>query len=122
MRPGPDFVARNNGVEHRRRLGLFGEDVAAAFLKSQGVRIIARNVNVGRGEIDLIAVDSSGRFVVEVKSAVARPDDHPRFHFTEHKARQVAQLARSQSIRRVDLVTVVVASSGVPVDWHRRVA
>ena len=106
---------------HRARLGSFGESVAALFLMRHGVQILDRNVSAGRGELDLIAVEASTRFAVEVKTAVASPTDHPRNHFTARKSRQVAALAAATSLRRVDLVTVVVGSEGVQVDWHRRV-
>ena len=106
---------------HRRRLGSFGETLAASFLTRHGVRIVERNVSVGRGELDIIASEAGTRFAVEVKTAIATAGDHPRHHFTRHKARQVAELAAVRSIRRVDLVTVVVAAHGVQIDWHRRV-
>lgn len=122
LESGVSRPASTSGAAHRWRLGRLGEEIAAAFLARQGVRIIARNVGEGRGEMDIVASDDSGRFVVEVKTAMARPDDHPRWHFTEAKARQVAGLARSRSIGRVDLVTVVVGAGGVRIDWHRRVA
>ena len=107
---------------HRRRLGAFGERVAASFLERNGVRVVERNVRVGRGELDLIAADSRGRFVVEVKSGVETPDDHPRWHFTDRKARQVAGMARSLGMIRVDLITVVVGHDGAAIEWHPRVA
>ncbi len=62
---------------HRARLGSFGESVAALLLMRHGVQILDRNVSVGRGELDLIAVEASDRFAVEVKTAVASPTDHP---------------------------------------------
>ncbi len=79
---------------HRRRLGAFGEQVAADFLVRNGVSILDRNVKVGRGEIDLIGRDEKGQIAIEVKTAVASADDHPRHHFTDSKARQVSNLAR----------------------------
>jgi len=123
----PGQEARPNMPEsepsaHRRRLGAFGEEVAAAFLERNGIRVLGRNIRVGRGEVDLIAADRRGRFVVEVKSGMEAPDEHPRWNFTDRKARQVVRMARSLGIRRVDLVTVVVGKDGVGVEWHPRVA
>ncbi len=103
-------------------MGAFGEEVAAAFLERNGIRVLGRNIRVGRGEVDLIAADRRGRFVVEVKSGMEAPDEHPRWNFTDRKARQVVRMARSLGIRRVDLVTVVVGKDGVGVEWHPRVA
>ena len=107
---------------HRRRLGAFGEWAAASFLVRNGVRIVRHNVTVGRGEIDLIAEDDDGRFVVEVKSGSHPVGDHPRWNFTDRKASRVARMDRSIGVRRVDLVTVVVGADGVGIEWHRRVA
>ncbi|MCY4370938.1 MAG: YraN family protein [bacterium] len=107
---------------HRSSLGAFGETMAASFLERNGARVIARNVAVGRGEIDLMADEGEGLFVVEVKTATESDDDHPRWNFTDRKADQVARLARSMGVRRVDLVTVVVGANGLDLEWHRRVA
>lgn len=107
---------------NRRNLGRFGEAIAASFLERNGARIVGRNVLVGRGELDLMAVDEDGLFAVEVKTGKARDHDHPRWNFSDRKADQVARLARSRGVRRVDLVTVVVGARGVDIEWHRRVA
>ncbi len=107
---------------HRRQLGAFGERVAASFLERNGVRVLRRNIRIGRGEVDLIAADRAGRFVVEVKSGTGTLDEHPRWNFTDRKARQVVRMARSLGIRRVDLVTVVVGEDGARVEWYPRVA
>lgn len=96
--------------------------MAAAFLERNGIRVLGSNIRVGRGEVDLIAADRTGRFVVEVKSGMETPDEHPRWNFTDRKARQVVRMARSLGIRRVDLVTVVIGEDGVGVEWHPRVA
>ena len=114
---------RDNGLAvHRRRLGAFGEWAAASFLVRNGAKIVEHNVTVGRGEIDLLAVDENGLFAVEVKSGIESVGDHPRWNFTDRKATRVARMARSIGVRRVDLVTVVVGTDGVGIEWHRRVA
>ena len=115
-------VGESEFTANRRRLGAFGERVAASFLERNGVRVIERNIRIGRGEVDLLAADRSGRFVVEVKSGMEMPGEHPRWNFTDRKARQVARMARSLGVGRVDLVTVVVGDAGVGVEWHPRVA
>ncbi len=111
-----------SSAAHRRRLGRLGERIAIDFLQRRGLDLIARNLTVGRGELDLVMSDRGRRVAVEVKAGIAAPDSHPRAHFTPEKAGQVARLARRCGIRRVDLVTVVVDASGATVEWHRRVA
>lgn len=115
-------MAANRIASHRRRLGTFGETMAASFLERNGARVVGRNVAIGRGEIDLVAGEGGALFAVEVKTGTRAGDDHPRWNFTDRKADQVARLARSIGIRRVDLVTVVVGADGVDLEWHRRVA
>ena len=51
-----------------RRLGRRGERTAARYLARQGLRILARNVHLGRGEIDLVALDGPTLVFVEVKA------------------------------------------------------
>jgi len=51
-----------------KELGRAGEDEAVRFLKRKGLRIIGRNVRVGKYEIDLIAQDGEEIVFVEVKT------------------------------------------------------
>ena len=106
----------------RRRLGLFGERAAAAFLERRGATILRRRLRSGKGEIDLLARDESGVFAVEVKSGSAAAGGHPRWNFSDEKAARVVRAARSLGVRRVDLVTVSASEQGVAFEWHRRVA
>lgn len=107
---------------HRALVGALGEWAAAGFLVRNGVRILGRNVAAGRGEVDLLAADTDGPFVVEVKSGVVSRNHHPRWNFTEHKADRVRRAARLLGTGRVDLVTVVFGTDGLTIEWHRRVA
>ncbi len=43
----------------RQRLGSWGEDLAANFLRERGFEILGRNVRTAYGEIDLVACRSS---------------------------------------------------------------
>ena len=52
----------------RRDLGDFGERVAAHRLESAGMRIIGRNVRIGRIEADIIAEDGDDLVFVEVRT------------------------------------------------------
>ena len=49
-------------------LGKEGEDIAAAFLKKKGFRIIEKNYRTAFGEIDIIAQDRGVIVFVEVKT------------------------------------------------------
>ena len=55
------------------KVGRFGEGVAAAYLKKQGFRVIARNLHLSHDEIDLIVENATDLVFVEVKTrAVSR--------------------------------------------------
>ena len=57
-----------------RELGNWGEDQAAKHLEKQGFRTVARNVFVGRKEIDIIARGRGMILFVEVKTRRQIPD------------------------------------------------
>jgi putative endonuclease len=107
-------------AEHRRRLGAFGEGIAATFLRARGGVVVARNVAVGRGEIDLLVRFGGTVAAVEVKTIIPSvPSDDPLDHFTPAKARQVRHLATAlePAVYRVDVVGVTVRGCGVDVRW-----
>ena len=51
-----------------RETGLLGEIRAAAFLRRQGMRILARRYRTAHGEIDLIAREGTTLVFIEVKT------------------------------------------------------
>ena len=52
---------------NKREAGAVGENAAAVFLESRGMKILARNFRRPTGEIDLIARDGKNVVFVEVK-------------------------------------------------------
>ena len=114
------------GPPHSRRTGRMAEHLAARFLEEKGHRVLARNVRVGRGEIDILALIDGERTVVEVRSrwGVGREDPpDPLDAFDENKARQVRKLAKSPAVGagRVDLIAVGFHDRGVGILWLPRV-
>lgn len=77
----------------RQTLGRAAEDVAARFLERHGLRVVERNVRVGRGEIDLVCRDGAVWVFVEVKSRQARWGDGPGEAVSFEKQRRLARLA-----------------------------
>ncbi|MGQ9687525.1 MAG: YraN family protein [Desulfobaccales bacterium] len=55
-------------MDKRQSLGRQGEDLAAAFLKKQGYKVLERNYRTPLGEIDLIARHQSALVFIEVKT------------------------------------------------------
>ena len=49
-------------------LGAMGERLAADHIEGLGWRIIGRNIRVGRGELDIVAIDGDELVIVEVRT------------------------------------------------------
>jgi len=94
------------------------EDLAVAFLIRHRVRVVARNLIVGRGEVDVLALIDGIRSVVEIRSVrQGREWIDPINAFDGAKSRQVRRLAARVGARRVDLVTVSFSPAGVDLHW-----
>lgn len=76
-----------------RVFGNEGEQVAAKFLKRQGMRIIARQHRSRLGEIDVIALDAGCVVFVEVKSRRSHVAGRPEESVTPAKQKQLTRLA-----------------------------
>jgi putative endonuclease len=48
--------------------GARGEEIAAGHLKGLGWRILGKNIRMGRGELDIAAMDGDELVIVEVRS------------------------------------------------------
>ncbi|MFA6241420.1 MAG: YraN family protein [Candidatus Hydrogenedentales bacterium] len=101
-------------------LGGQGEDLAAKHLKREGYVILDRNVEVGRYELDIIAMEDDTVAFVEVKT---RRDDGyaaPEDNITPSKQRHIRSAAhrwlneheKTDVYYRFDVVTVVLPESG----------
>ena len=82
--------------------------------------MVARNVNVGRGEIDIVAMDRGERVVVEVRTITG--DGEPLDAFGPAKAAQVATLARQIGARRVDLMAIHLGTDAAEIRWVKGAA
>jgi putative endonuclease len=56
----------------RHRFGRDGEDTAARYLRRLGYEIVARNVRMPFGELDLVALDGEVIVFIEVKARRSR--------------------------------------------------
>lgn len=54
-------------AENKRSTGSHYEEVAAEYLRNQGLQILEKNFRSRQGEIDLVALDGSYLVFVEVK-------------------------------------------------------
>ena len=106
--------------QQRRRVGALGERLAVATLRRHGLEIVARNVAVDRGELDILARDHGRQIVVEVRTITGSGE--PSSAFDREKAAQVARLARRVGAHRVDLLAIHLAPDGAEIRWVRRAA
>jgi putative endonuclease len=98
------------------RLGRYGEDVACAFLKLKGFRILERNYRVGRLEIDIIALHEDELVFVEVKLRCKADFGGPWSAVDWKKQREITRAAAGYMFRsrdsaracRFDVVGIVI--------------
>jgi putative endonuclease len=64
----PSALTPSPAAEHKRRLGAWGESVAARHLSRQGMILLDRNWRCDAGEIDLVLRDGRVLVVCEVKT------------------------------------------------------
>ncbi|MBE2220159.1 MAG: YraN family protein [Anaerolineae bacterium] len=91
----------------RKRLGAWGESVAAHHLEAQGYAIVARNWRCAQGEIDLIAQAGAELVFVEVKTRRGQEMGSPEEALTPAKQKKLLKLAQ-----------IYVAEHDLDVDWR----
>ena len=97
-------------------LGRRGEDLAHRYLRSAGLRIVARNYRPGGdSEVDIVARDGDTVVFVEVKARVSAEFGSPDRAIDHEKQKHIIRAARSYTTRagiewnqvRFDTVSIV---------------
>lgn len=103
----------------RKRLGAWGESVAAHHLEAKGYEIVAHNWRCRQGEIDLIARAGTVWVFVEVKTRRGRDMGLPEEALTPYKSKKLLQIAQIYLAEhdldvdwRIDLVAVELDKAG----------
>lgn len=104
----------------RKKLGAWGESLAASHLEEQGYEILERNWRCKRGEIDLVAEAGTLLVFVEVKTRRGRAMGTPEEGLTARKAQKLMDLAQiylyeneiEERTWRIDLVAVELSRQG----------
>ncbi len=91
----------------RKKLGAWGESLAATHLESKGYQVVARNWRCRHGEIDLIAQAGEVLRFVEVKTRRGQNMGTPEEGLTPAKSKKLIQLAQ-----------LYLAEHGLDVDWQ----
>lgn len=77
--------------------------------------MVASNVEIPGGEVDLVADDNGARVVVEVRTTTGPGD--PIDAVTYEKRRRVRSLASRLGATRVDFIGVLLSEDSVEVHW-----
>lgn len=89
-----EHIVNLEEVNNTRKLGKYGEDIAAYYLYKKGFKILERNFRIGSyGEIDIIAEKGSNLCFVEVKTQRHQVFGPPESWIDEHKMRQIGMIA-----------------------------
>lgn len=88
---------------HNRKVGQWGEQVAADYLIRQGYQIIDRNARTPSGELDIIAVHENGVVFVEVKTRTRVVDGYPEDALTPKKVEHLLNAAQDYLEAHPDL-------------------
>lgn len=104
----------------RRRLGAFGERLAALHLEAKGYRILARNFRCREGEIDIVAQDGETLVFVEVRTRRGDALGGPAESVTAIKQSRlvtaatayVQALTELPADQRIDVVAVQLSPGG----------
>ncbi len=108
-------MMKNNTLQ----TGNAAEEIARKYLIRKGYRILETNWHFGHLELDIIARDGEELVIVEVKSRVGEPFEHPSDAISDKKIRMVIdaaegwiQLKEETRNTRFDLITIVFTGPG----------
>jgi putative endonuclease len=80
--------------DDRRALGAWGERLAEEHLRALGFRILARNLRIGRNELDLVAIEKRTLCFVEVRTRRSTRFGTPEESVNRTKQRHLIRAAR----------------------------
>ena len=113
---------------YRKATGSASEDLALAYLRRNGLRLIMRNYRCRRGEIDLVMLDGSTLALVEVRYRSRNDFGGAAASVTRRKQRRLIlaakhlRAARSELRRyaaRFDVVALDGAVENPAIEWIR---
>lgn len=103
-------------MARKQQIGAAGEEAAARFLARHGLRILHRNLRLGRaGELDIVALERTTLVLVEVKARLASETLGGFGNITPTKQRKLYELGQAYLQRypgnytavRLDAIEVV---------------
>ena len=99
-------------------LGQIGEEIAAKYLKSQGLRIIERNFSKRYTELDIVAYDHNTLVFVEVKTRIGIKFGLPEEAVTAWKLKTLVRSAQYYKLlhprftdsMRIDVIAIILTT------------
>ncbi len=115
--PPSDPAAPAGPQGARARLGRWGEDLAARYLRDIGLEVLERNWRCEHGEVDIVARDGNCLVICEVKTRRSAVFGEPVEAVRWDKALRLRRLATAYlathrvglGLVRIDVVGVLVA-------------
>ena len=101
-----------------KNIGNKGENIATEYLIKNGYKIIARNVYIGDGELDIIAKDKNVLVFVEVKMRNSISYGNPLESITESKIKSIIRSAKMY-IASYKMYNVAVRFDVIGVDGEK---
>lgn len=122
----PTPVNRNKIGVRNKRVGYFGEDLAAQFLCARHYEIVARNWSCMAGEADIVARDGESLVFVEVKTRTNIEKGLPSDAVDERKRRKYEKIATLFTERlqvdsldvRFDVISVLLGDGTALIRHH----
>jgi len=103
-------------LNHKKRIGIIGEMIAADYLIEKGYKILDRNIRIGRGEIDIICIVNGKIIFTEVKTRTSHKHGLPEEAITAKKYLKLAELSNDYCVKhgldpdyfRIDVIAIEV--------------
>ena len=107
---------------NKRKTGGYYEDMAAAFLERNGLKILAKNYRNRFGEIDLIALDGEYLVFTEVKYRSTHHQGYAVSAVGKKKQNKIYQVARDYLLKVVKRDDIpcrfdVIGIEGTDIQW-----
>jgi putative endonuclease len=100
----------------KKTLGQRGEAAAERYLRGRRYKILARGDRLGRGELDLVALDRKTIVFVEVKTRQSAEAGHPAEAVDSTKQRKLTRLAEA-FLKRHRLTTYSARFDIIAITW-----
>jgi len=103
-------------MTYQKKIGNFGEKIAAEFLKEQGYHLLDQQYTTRFGELDLVMVDSGSVVFVEVKTRTNEKFGLPETSITQEKLERIQNAGllwlqahpEINDIWRIDVIAVIL--------------